>query len=206
MNKKSLALTSLTILLPVIFGLILWDKLPAEIATHFDINGTSDGYSGKAFTVFAIPFVLLGIHLMSVFVLNHESKKQNVNKKMREIVMWICPVVCIMAFSAIYQIALGHKFDFRILEAFEGLLFTIIGNYMPKLRQNRIIGIRIPRTLNSEENWNKTHRFAGKLWTICGLVIIINSVLHIFSPVFSVGLIFVSVIVPIVYSCIYKRG
>ena len=55
-----------------------------------------------------------------------------------------------------------------------GVIFTIIGNYLPKCKQNYTIGIKIPWTLNNEENWNKTHRFAGWLWTVCGILIMLT--------------------------------
>mgnify|MGYP000573868704 FL=1 len=45
-----------------------------------------------------------------------------------------------------------------------GLLFVIVGNYLPKVKPNRTIGIRVVWTLQDEENWNATHRFSGKIW------------------------------------------
>ena len=38
-----------------------------------------------------------------------------------------------------------------------GLLFMIIGNYLPKVKQNNTIGIRVVWTLQDEENWSATH-------------------------------------------------
>ena len=58
-----------------------------------------------------------------------------------------------------------------------GLLFIITGNYMPKMKQNSTLGIRIPWTLANQENWNRTHRFSGKLWVIGGLLILFSMAL-----------------------------
>ena len=58
-----------------------------------------------------------------------------------------------------------------------GVLFMIIGNYLPKCKQNYTMGIKLPWTLDDEENWNRTHRFAGFLWVAGGVVIAINAFL-----------------------------
>ena len=84
-----------------------------------------------------------------------------------------------------------------------GLMFIIVGNYLPKCKQNYTIGIKIPWTLNSEENWNKTHRFAGWLWTICGILIMLTGFLGSFWVFLPIALLMV--IVPVVYSYILHR-
>ena len=85
----------------------------------------------------------------------------------------------------------------------------LLGNYLPKCRQNYTIGIKVPWTLNSERNWNMTHRFAGYLWVITGVVSLICLFIlprEIFAIIFFVGL-GVMVVVPIVYSfMLYRKG
>jgi len=68
-------------------------------------------------------------------------------------------------------------------------------------------GIRIKWTLESEENWRRTHRLAGYLWMIGGFVLIVNSFLVWFwVPVFF-GVIIVMVITPFIYSYhLHKKG
>lgn len=58
-----------------------------------------------------------------------------------------------------------------------GLLFAVMGNLMPKLRQNYFIGIKTPWALEDEENWRKTHRMAGRLWFGAGIVMMLFSLL-----------------------------
>lgn len=59
-----------------------------------------------------------------------------------------------------------------------GVMFIWLGNYMPKLKQNYTIGIKVPWTLNSEENWNMTHRMAGKVYVVAGVISIIIALLN----------------------------
>ena len=61
-------------------------------------------------------------------------------------------------------------------------------------------------TLNSEENWNRTHRLAGFLWVIAGLVMIVAALLHLWSAWIFV-LLLVSALIPTVYSyLLYRKG
>jgi uncharacterized membrane protein len=83
-----------------------------------------------------------------------------------------------------------------------GLLITVMGNYMNNLKPNYVAGIRLPWTLNDPENWRSTHRMAGKLWFIGGIVILVVSLIlpkELFMPLLTVIMI-VLVAVPSVYS------
>ena len=92
-----------------------------------------------------------------------------------------------------------------IMPIFIGIVFTIIGNYLPKCKQNYTIGIKIPWTLNSEENWNKTHRFAGKLWTVCGLAMILTGFFGGFWV--SLPIVLLMVLAPFLYSySLHRKG
>ena len=116
----------------------------------------------------------------------------------------ICPVISILIHTIMYLYALGIKVDVPvIMSLFIGVVFIIVGNYLPKCRQNYTIGIKIPWTLNDEDNWNKTHRFAGVLWTVAGFVFLATAFLGnfwIFLP-----LVLIMVIVPMIYSYILHK-
>ena len=87
---------------------------------------------------------------------------------------------------------------------FLGIVFLAVGNYMPKTRQNYTIGIKIPWALNDTENWNKTHHFAGIIWIVCGVILIINAFLDIIWLV--PASIAVAVLLPTAYSfLLYQR-
>ena len=58
------------------------------------------------------------------------------------------------------------------------LLFIVIGNYLPKIKQNNTIGIRIVLTLQDEENWNATHSFSGRIWRTSGILCML-CILHL---------------------------
>ncbi len=95
-NKKTIILTSFMILIPVIIGLVLWDNLPMEIATHFDFEGNPDGWSGKGMVVFGLPCIVLAIHLVCAYFTMHDPKSENINEKIFRIILWLCPIISIV--------------------------------------------------------------------------------------------------------------
>ncbi len=197
--KGVIIITSLITLLPIIAGLILWDRLPAEIATHFGADNQPDSYSSKAFAVFGLPFIMLGIHLLCILATNADPKKQNISDKAVSVVLWIVPVISLVVLSMTYAYALGSKIKIGfIVIMLLGILFMLLGNYMPKTRQNFTFGLRIPWTLNDEENWTKTHRFAGRLTVICGALMCATAIFE--NPWIFFPLAFTIAFAPMIYS------
>ena len=205
-NLPKLIITSLIILIPIVIGLILWDKLPDQVPVHWNMSGEVDDYATKTQAVFAMPLVLVAFQWICVLGTSLDPKKQNINDKMFTLVLWIIPVISLLCNSMVYATALDHKVDVEIImPLFMGALFVIIGNYLPKCKQSYTMGIKLPWTLDDEENWNKTHRMAGFLWVIGGVVIMATAFLGAFWLFFIV--LIPMVIVPTVYSyLLYKKS
>ena len=201
-NRKILIITSVAILLPILFGVFFWNQLPDRMATHWGVSGEPDGYSSKAFAVFGLPLIVLGLHWICVLGTAADPKKSNHSEKILKMVFWICPVVSLLCSILTYAYSLGIEVNvgFWVL-LFMGIVFMIVGNYLPKCKQSYTIGIKLPWTLHDPENWNKTHRLGGFLWTVGGAVIALTSPLA--NPWIVFPIIFVMVLVPTVYSWRY---
>ena len=204
-HLKILMITSIVILLPILAGLILWNQLPEQIPSHWNAVGEIDGWSSKPFAVFGLPCILLAAQWLCMLGTLADPKRENHPDKILHLVLWIIPVISVLLFTLTYASALGKEVRMElIMPVFIGLVFAIIGNYMPKCKQNYTIGIKIPWTLDSEENWNKTHRFAGRLWVICGLIIMLTGFFGGFW-IFA-GIALLMVLAPIIYSYILHRN
>ena len=205
-NKKTLFITCAVILLPIIAGLLLWDRLPDRIPTHWGASGEVDGWSGKGFAVFAMPALMLGIQLLCFFATASDPKRGNIRRKFLSMVLWIIPVLSVMTSCISYAVALGAQIRVeQVIPGFIGLMFVIIGNYMPKFQQSYTMGIRLPWTLSSEENWNRTHRFGGKIWALGGIGVLFCTLMG--WGMASIVILAVVVIVPTVYSYVlYRKG
>ncbi len=203
--KGMMLLTSVVTLLPILVGVVLWNRLPDKIATHFGTDMMPDGYSSKAFAVFGLPLVLLALHWICMIITNTDPKSKNIAEKNMIMVLWICPAISVLVNSLAYGYALNSKLRVGfIIILFMGVLFMIVGNYLPKSRQNYTFGIKLPWTLNDEENWNKTHRFAGKVWVLCGVLVCLTAVAE--NPFVFMAIVIAAVVIPTVYSyMLYKK-
>lgn len=169
-NKKYMIVTTVVTLLPVLVGLLLWDRLPEKLPTHFGIDGAADGWSGKGFGVFGVPLILLLFHWICYACTLLDKQNQGHNRKVLDLVGLIFPGMSIVFAVLIYSHALGLELNLgSFLFPMLGLMFILMGNWMPKIKQNTTLGIKIKWTLYNEENWNKTHRFAGWCWCLGGI-------------------------------------
>ena len=200
-HKFKIIISSVITALPMLFGIIVWNKLPEKIATHWGANGQPDQYSSKLTAVILLPLILLAVHLLCLFATSFDKKNKEQNKKVFGLIFWLCPAVSLIANGMTYVNALGTELNvINIAVLFMGVLFIVLGNYMPKCKHNFTIGFRIPTTLGSEENWNATHRFAGKCFVIAGIILLPCIFLPQNLSVLTLFAIFPVALIPIIYS------
>lgn len=206
-NKLTLALTSVVILLPILFGLAVWNQLPAEIATHWGADGSPNSWSARWFAVIGIPVIILALHWFCVICAHRDKRNTAQSKKLLGLVLWICPAVSLLFGAMVYSHALGNTVNVTTLVClFCGLLLLAMGNYLPKCRPSHTIGVRIKWTLASEENWIATHRFTGRLWVIGGLLMLLCTLLpHTVSVWIMAALIVILAAAPLLYSWRFSR-
>ena len=205
-NWKLLLVTSIITLLPIMIGLLLWKQLPDQMPIHWNASGEIDGWSSKLFSVVGLPMIMLAVQWLCLFGTLADPKKANHSVKVLHLVLWIIPVLSVVLQTATYAAALGKEVPIEVITpVLVGLMFTIIGNYLPKCKQNYTIGIKLPWTLSSEENWNKTHRFAGRLWLACGIIIMLSG---FFGGVWILlPSMLLMVLIPCIYSyMLYRNG
>lgn len=123
-------------------------------------------------------------------------------------IFWIVPAVSLICCIPDYGIALGMKIDITlIVHILLGLIFIIMGNYMHKVKQNYTVGIKLPWTLDSEENWNRTHRLASWLWVLGGIAWIVNGVVRLSLGIVTLVILFAVAVIPMIYSwLLYRKG
>ncbi len=201
-NKRKIIVTSFLTLLPMYVGCILWNRLPDEIATHFSADNIANGWSSKPFTVFAIPIFLLIAHFLGLMATAADPKQKNIGPKPLQFVFWIVPAISFIMTVSIYANALGYAVDIGFsCSLLLGLILIILGNTLPKAKQNYTFGFKLPWTLHDPENWNRTNRLAGWCMVAAGIVILATSYWHnswiIFAALLTI------LLLPTVYSYIY---
>lgn len=208
-NKLSVIIASLLTVAPIFAGLILWGKLPERMPTHWGINGEADGFSSKPFAVFALPLIMLALLWVCLFFTAKDVKNKNQNPKIQNAVIWIVPILSCVVSAVTYCTALGFNINVTSILFFAlGVMAIVLGNYMPKCTPNRTIGVRVTWTLKSEENWYRTHRFAGIVWFFAGILLLICGFLpKSFAAIAALPILLVLAGAPILYSFIlHKKG
>ncbi len=207
-NKCKVILSVMIILLPMVFGILLWKELPDSMTTHWGADGNADGFSTKAFAVFGVPCVILALHVICLLLTLLDKKQKAQNQKALGMIFWIFPIISLWANGIVYCAALGREIDLTVLiPVLLGIMFIFMGNYLPKIKQNSTLGIKVRWTLHNEENWNKTHRLGGKVWVVGGLVLLFAAFLPAEAMVGALLLVTVALMaIPLAYSyCIYKQ-
>ena len=204
-NKKTLMLTSLICLLPIVPGLLLYDRLPDQLPSHWNFRGEIDGWMPKTQAIFLLPVIMAVTNLLVFFFVSNDPKKRNIEGKIVLVTLWLIPLLSVVTQAVVYAVGMGVNIDVGSwVNVVLGIVFIFIGNYLPKSRQNYTVGIRLPWTLNSEENWNRTHRLGGILWVIGGFGVILT------NPRISLGsrrILLLATLIPTVYSfLLYKKG
>ena len=207
-HKSKAIISSIVILLPILFGLAFWNRLPANMVSHWGADGVADGTAPKAFVVFGMPLILLAIHWLMLLLETVLEKNNPQNNKIVAITYGIMPALSLVVHVFIYSVALEKEWNlFALIPVLIGALFLFIGNYLPKTTRNRTTGIKLRWTMGNDENWQKTHRLGGKIWFWGGLVMMATALLPIkFTISVMIAMIAVGVVVPSIYSySIYKK-
>ena len=205
-----LGITTFLCLLPVVLSILLYPELPDQIAVHWNSAGQPDNYLPKAAAAFVLPLFFTIVNLISKLRLFHDPKYQSMAGAMRLLSIWTAPALSLIFVPLTLFLAVGMPVSFmQFTPLLMGVVLIICGNYLPKSRQNYSVGIKLPWTLHSKENWNRTHRLAGRLWMAGGILVIAEAFIfhdnHIFNAYFMIAVVAVLVLVPMLYSLVLYR-
>ncbi|MGB9857000.1 MAG: SdpI family protein [Dictyoglomaceae bacterium] len=204
-------LVILLILLMFVSGIIVYPFLPEKVPAHWNIKGEVDRYESRFWGAFGIPLLVLAIYLGLLYLPYIDPKRENYLKfeGVYRIIRHTFVIIFSLIHFTILYIALGGPKNLvpKIIPAVLGILFIILGNYMPKIKYNWFIGIRTPWTLSNEEVWRKTHRFSGFAFVIAGIFLLISGFLPPYlNFLLGIGGILIAVILSILYSfLVYKK-
>ena len=103
-----------------------------------------------------------------------------------------------------FFVAMGVKVPLtELLNILLGVTFLVLGNYLPKCKMNAYIGIKLPWTYSSDENWRRTHRLGGFVWVACGVILLVNVVVQ--SLLLQLVAMFAAIFIPGIYSYLIYR-
>lgn len=200
MKHKSAIISTIVCLLPIALSAVLYGRLPERIPVHFDSSGAADNYYPKAVAAFGLPVFLAAVNLYIHFRVNSDPKKENASALLQSFSRWLIPLLSVIFVPISLFMAMGADIPIMLIaQSIIGAVVVVCGNYLPKCRKNYTIGIKLPWTLDNEDNWKKTHRFSGFVWVVGGMVILLTSFLSI-SCYVVIGIGVLLVTLPFMYS------
>jgi uncharacterized membrane protein len=206
MTTKITSIIVLVLLaLAVLAGVVLWNQLPDQMASHWDTNDQVNGYLPKFWGVFLIPLITLGMFVLFLVVPGIDPLKANIAQFRETFNVFIVVIVAFMLYVHGLTLAwsLGHQ-NFKMSAAmlpFMGVLFIAVGFMLRKARRNFFIGIRTPWTLSSDSVWDKTHQLGSILFMVSGACAIIGG---IFGGMTAFWLMFVPLIGSTLFLVVYS--
>jgi uncharacterized membrane protein len=209
MTTRTTTIISLILIAAALLaGLLLWDRLPDPMPSHWNAAGEIDGYMSKFWGVFLVPIITIVLVPLFLVIPYIDPLKANI-AKFRGIFNWF--IVGFVAYMLyVYALtlfaALGTPFNMTtMLLPVVGLLFIGVGYMMTQAKRNFFIGIRTPWTLSSETVWDETHKLGSKLFMLAGMLTIVAAFLGESGVWLILVAIFIAAFVPIIYSFILWR-
>jgi uncharacterized membrane protein len=192
-------------------AIVVWPTVSSRIPVHWNASGQVDGYGGKMEGLLLLPAIAIGIYLLLLFIPRIDPGRANYAQFSGPYLIVRYAVLVMIA--AIYGISLlaikGVGFNMtRVILSVIGLLFIVLGNVMGKVRPNWFVGVRTPWTLSSKRSWVRTHRLAGWLFTLAGLIFLALIAVNIRGALSLIvgSVVGVIAVVLIVYSYVEWRG
>ncbi len=204
-TRTTTIVTLLLILIATVAGLLLWNQLPDQMASHWNVNDEVDGYMPKFWGVFMMPLVTLGLFLLFLVIPNIDPNKANIAEFRESFNLFILLFVVFMLYIHALTLAwsLGYT-GFRLSTAMlpaMGLLFIFIGSMLRKAKRNFFIGIRTPWTLSSDTVWEKTHRLGAVLFMASGALAFLGG---LFGGTVAFWMLFVPLIGSVLFLLVYS--
>lgn len=200
--KRELPLMAI-ILMPQIYLAYIWTSLPDKIPVQWGLDGEVNRYGGSL-ELFLITLMPLIIYLTFWIIPKIDLKKKlhKMGGKFQNLKIWFTLMMSMFAIFFLYAAAHQSINIQNYLFVLLGFLFIIIGNYFKTIQPNYFLGIRTPWTLENETVWKETHRLAGKIWFVGGLLIILAGLIISRQNINYVMLTIIGIIsiIPIVYS------
>ena len=173
-TKLTTTLSIIIILVAVIAGMLVYNQMPDQMASHWGPDDQVNDYMGKFWGVFMTPLLAFGMLVLFLIVPRLDPLKENIAEFRNVFNLFILMImlffVYIWALTIFWNLGFtSFKMSVAILPAM-GLLFFFIGYMLRKAKRNWFIGIRTPWTLSSDTVWDEIHRLGAILFMASGVL------------------------------------
>lgn len=204
-KKKTNIIIAVILLFTLAVTLLYYPKVPDTIPVHWGVDGQIDGW-GHKYMLFVFWGIAAGVNFLMLFAEKIDPRRDSYKKFTKVFNIFRVFVTALLCGLVLLTIAFTFNPQFvnmnSIMYPVMGIMFVLLGNYMPKVKHNYTFGIKTPWTLASETVWNKTHRMAGLLWIAEGLVIF--SMAFVKNTTIASVIMFVTMIITLITTMVYS--
>lgn len=198
--------------LPLVASIIALLFLPDLIPAHYNINNEVDRWGSKyEILILPVTTILFGQFLLLMVRIAKKNEIQGNNNEKNGLIIGSCSLLIfniisgVMIYSGFYS---SVKLSFASFELeqlvllFVGIIFIVIGNLMPKLKKNAVLGFRTKHSMKNDEIWKKCQRISGITIMITGMLIAIFSLIFhsIILYVLTAVVILLGLAIDLIYS------
>lgn len=206
MTTKTTSIMTLTLIaIAIIAGVLLWNQLPEQMASHWNASDEVDGYISKIWGMFLMPLVTLGMFALFITLPNIDPLKANIASFRSAFNLFIVLITAFLLY--IHGLTLAWNLGYQsfkmstMMLPFLGILFIFIGYLLRQAKRNFFIGIRTPWTLSSDSVWDKTHQLGSVLFMLSGALAFAGS---FFGGTIAFWLLFVPLLGSTLFLVIYS--
>jgi uncharacterized membrane protein len=161
--------------MPLFYAMYVYDALPETIPIHFNFEGKPDGFGSKD-SIYLAPIILGAVGffvfalIFNIQLIDPKRYQESNSAIFKKLAFMLVFFMSSLSFIIVYSSLHPGNFFIKYLFSLMGLLFAFMGYIMPSVKPNYFVGMRLPWTLESEENWTATHKMAGKWWMVGGVL------------------------------------
>ena len=194
MKNSSLIITAaLAVILAAAAVTILPDSIPA----HFGLDGSVDRVGSK-YEVFLFAVIIIVITVIGLLFRRRCEKLREAASDEKESAhaagnARICGIVCTVinavmigleavficiGYSGLQQIS-GTEGELycSVTVILMGILFAVLGNIMPKMKMNGLMGLRTTWSMKNDEVWARCQRMGGTVTFFGGVAVILSGII-----------------------------
>jgi uncharacterized membrane protein len=178
--RRDIFVLSLLVLF-IIISLYFYTVLPQTVPCHFNADGIANNYSSKTSLICIAISIAISCYILLTFIPMIDPLKKRIESKydsfllFRDIAMAFILIILVLTYMSAKEGSLRTD----ILGTAFGLMFILLGNYLPRLPRNFFFGIRSPWTIASETVWVRTHRISGIWFVVAGILLIVLNLLKV---------------------------
>ncbi len=177
-NKRTMLW--ITAALPLVLAVLSYAALPDTITIHWGMDGTPNGFAPRV-AILPMGAIALLLTALLLWAAHHEPQKKNIQRSAKfvdgTIVILNLMVLAVVGITISESLHPGRMDVACAVTVLVGLLLMWMGNYLPKVKRNGLIGARNRWTLSSDTVWKQTQRLSGWMLFVGGLLIVLSAFL-----------------------------